>query len=82
MEEAMRQFLRMWTQGLIANYSSANVNGAHQIIEVSEGHGYTDVVVQSAFNGMVVRGADGKPYRNQGARFSVTVTCDTTLVGE
>ena len=75
-----RAALRMWTQGIVANYSSANVNGAHEIIEVTEGNGYTDIVMQTRYGGLVLYGDDGKAYRTRKCRVSVTITADVEEV--
>ena len=73
---AERAFLRFWSQGIIANYSSANVNGSHEIIGVIERASYTDITMRCRYP-YVILGPNGKPYRNQNCTVHVTVTCDS-----
>ena len=78
---AERMFLRMWTQGIIANYSSVNVNGSHEIIGVVENGNFTDVTMRSHYP-FTIFGPNGKPYKCQTCTVHVTVTCDSVEIDE
>ena len=78
---AERAFLRFWTQGIIATYSSANVNGAHEIIEVIERASYTNITMRTRY-GFIIPAPNGKMYKNQNCTIHVTVTCDSIEIEE